>query len=46
MPPGGTRGDAAGRALLLFRQAVLLRFALALGVVLVGLPLAMVATAS
>ncbi|GGV35331.1 hypothetical protein GCM10010182_69200 [Actinomadura cremea] len=42
MPPGGTRGDAAGRALLLFRQAVLLRFALALGVILVGLPLAMV----
>ncbi|RSN52728.1 hypothetical protein DMH08_28460 [Actinomadura sp. WAC 06369] len=42
MPPGGTRGDAAGRALLLFRQAVLLRLALALGVVLAGLPLAMV----
>ncbi|MFD0905797.1 hypothetical protein [Actinomadura sediminis] len=42
MPPGGTRGDAAGRALLLFRQAVLLRFALPLGVVLAGLPLAMV----
>lgn len=42
MPPGGTRGDAAGRALLLFRQAVLLRLALALGVILAGLPLAMV----
>ncbi|MEV5831603.1 hypothetical protein AB0L25_39180 [Spirillospora sp. NPDC052242] len=42
MPPGGTRGDAAVRALLLFRQAVLLRLALALGVILAGLPLAMV----
>ncbi|MFB4310069.1 hypothetical protein [Actinomadura sp. GTD37] len=45
MPPGAGRtapGAAAQSALLMFRQAVLLRFALAEGVILLGLPLAMV----
>ncbi|MEU5995750.1 hypothetical protein ABZ806_42810 [Spirillospora sp. NPDC047418] len=43
MPPGAEPAAAARAALMMFRQAVLLRFALAEGVILVGLPLAMVA---
>ncbi|MFG2246514.1 hypothetical protein [Spirillospora sp. NPDC048823] len=42
MPPGSDRRTAARTALMMFRQAVLLRFALAEGVILLGLPLAMV----
>ncbi|QKW36502.1 hypothetical protein HUT06_22820 [Actinomadura sp. NAK00032] len=44
IPPGAAPADpavAARAALLVFRQAVLLRFALAEGVILLGLPLAM-----
>ncbi|NYD44117.1 hypothetical protein BJY14_000100 [Actinomadura luteofluorescens] len=43
MAPGADPGAAARTALMMFRQAVLLRFALAEGVILLGLPLAMVA---
>ncbi|NDU76582.1 hypothetical protein GWI34_28745 [Actinomadura sp. DSM 109109] len=43
MAPGGDPGTAARTALMMFRQAILLRFALAEGVILLGLPLAMVA---
>lgn len=43
MVPGADPGAAARTALMMFRQAVLLRFALAEGVILLGLPLAMVA---
>lgn len=43
MPPGAEPAAAARAALMMFRQAVLLRFALAEGVILIGLPLAMVA---
>ncbi|CNG68071.1 Uncharacterised protein [Mycobacterium tuberculosis] len=43
MPPGAEPAAAARGALMMFRQAVLLRFALAEGVILVGLPLAMAA---
>lgn len=42
MPMGSDPGTAARMALMMFRQAVLLRFALAEGVILLGLPLAMV----
>ncbi|WP_433471921.1 hypothetical protein ACQPZP_23710 [Spirillospora sp. CA-142024] len=42
MAPGAEPPAAALTALLMFRQAVLLRFALAEGVILLGLPLAMV----
>lgn len=41
-PAPGDPAAAARQALLLFRQALLLRFALAEGVILAGLPLAMV----
>ncbi|MEV3926323.1 hypothetical protein [Actinomadura coerulea] len=43
MVPGAEPAAAARTALMMFRQAVLLRFALAEGVILLGLPLAMVA---
>lgn len=42
MAPGSEPRHAARTALMMFRQAVLLRFALAEGVILLGLPLAMV----
>ncbi|XRQ15570.1 hypothetical protein ACN3XK_33220 [Actinomadura welshii] len=42
MAAEGDPGRAARTALMMFRQAVLLRFALAEGVILLGLPLAMV----
>ncbi|TDD62978.1 hypothetical protein E1293_43550 [Actinomadura darangshiensis] len=42
MEPRDEREAAALAALMMFRQAVLLRFALAEGVILLGLPLAMV----
>ncbi|WP_207946633.1 hypothetical protein [Actinomadura sp. 7K507] len=42
MTPGAGPAAAARTALLMFRQAVLLRFALAEAVILLGLPLAMV----
>ena len=42
MAPGADPGTAARTALMMYRQAVLLRFALAEGVILLGLPLAMV----
>ncbi|HLV74365.1 hypothetical protein FHX41_3085 [Actinomadura hallensis] len=42
MEPGGDPREVAKVALLMFRQAVLLRFALAEAVILAGLPLAMV----
>lgn len=43
MAPGDDPAAAARTALMMFRQAILLRFALAEGVILLGLPLAMVA---
>jgi hypothetical protein len=45
MAPGAEPAAAARLALVQFRQAVLLRFALAEGVILLGLPLAMTAHA-
>lgn len=42
MQPGAEPCAAARTALMMFRQAVLLRFALAEGVILLGLPLAMI----
>lgn len=42
MPPGEP-AQAAGTALVLFRQAILLRFALSEGVILLGLPLSVIA---
>ncbi|MFD0690397.1 hypothetical protein [Actinomadura fibrosa] len=42
MEPGAPPAQAAATALVVYRQAVLLRFALAEGVILLGLPLAMV----
>lgn len=41
MAPGAEPRQAARTALMMYRQAVLLRFALAEGVILLGLPLAM-----
>ncbi|XVQ07780.1 hypothetical protein ACQP1W_35095 [Spirillospora sp. CA-255316] len=43
LPPGQGREQAAALALVQFRQAVLLRYALAEGVILLGLPLAIAA---
>jgi hypothetical protein len=43
LPPGGDPLQTAGAALTLFRQAVLLRFALSEAVILVGIPPALIA---
>jgi hypothetical protein len=43
IPPGGGPEAEPAAVLMAFRQAVLLRFALAEGVILLGLPLAMIA---
>ncbi|MFC4909428.1 hypothetical protein [Actinomadura gamaensis] len=42
LPPGGTGEAAVRRAGLLFRQAIMFRYALSEATILVGLPLAMV----
>lgn len=42
LPPGEDAAETAGQAVLQFRQAIMFRYALSEGTILIGLPLAMI----